>query len=477
MLGPAMTPSGGPGALLVSVEPVAVELGERFTHAGQQLYLVGGSVRDTLMGRPPTNELDFATDAHPEETIRLLQGWARGISLQGIRFGTVGAKRDGTVLEITTFRKEVYPADDRHPGVTFAADLEIDLSRRDFTVNAMAVKLPEREFVDPFGGVRALASRTLDTPLDPEVAFQDDPLRMLRAARFAARLELAPAARVVKAMRWMADRLSIVSAERIQKELSLLVTSPDPSAGLNLMVETGLADVILPELPALRVQQDPVHRHKDVLRHTVAVVARTDADDLELRLAALLHDIGKPATRQFTEDGVSFHHHEVVGARMAEARLRELRYPNDVIDDVTQLIALHLRFHSYKEGWTDAALRRYIRDVGGPGPQLDRLNQLVRADCTTRNEARAKALAALQDDLELRIARLIEEESLEQLRPPLDGNQVMEHLRIRPGREVGEALRYLLEQRIERGPIEGDEAYRLLDEWAAEHGLGEKGER
>jgi poly(A) polymerase len=475
MLEPAMTPPGAPGAPLVPVDPVAMLLGERFAQAGHQLYLVGGSVRDTLMGRPPSNELDFATSAHPEATIRLLQGWARGISLQGIRFGTVGAKRDGTTLEITTFRKEVYPEDDRHPGVTFAEDLEVDLSRRDFTVNAMAVRLPQREFVDPFGGVRALAARTLDTPLDPEVAFQDDPLRMLRAARFAARLELTPAPRVVAAMRSMAGRLSIVSPERIQKELSLLLTSPDPSAGLDLMVEAGLADVMLPELPALRLEQDPVHRHKDVLRHTIAVVARTDADDLKLRLAALLHDIGKPRTRRFTPEGVQFHHHEVEGARMAGERLQALRYPNDVIDDVTQLIALHLRFHSYKEGWTDAALRRYIRDAGGPGAQLDRLNQLVRADCTTRNEAKAKALAALQDDLELRIARLIEEESLEQLRPPLDGNQVMRHLRINPGREVGEALGYLLELRIERGPIDEEEAYGLLDQWAADNGLGGEG--
>jgi len=436
-----MTPPDESGAPLLPVDPVAVELGERFAHAGHQIYLVGGSVRDLLMGRPATGELDFATDAHPETTIRILHGWAKGIALQGIRFGTVGAKRADRMLEITTFRKEMYPEDDRHPHVTFAEDLEVDLSRRDFTVNAMAVGLPGRGFVDPFGGVKALAARTLDTPLSPEISFGDDPLRMLRAARFASRLDLTPAARVVGAMRSMAGRLEIVSAERIQKELSLLLQAPDPAAGLTLVVETGLADVFLPELPALRLEQDPVHRHKDVLRHTFAVVARCDADDLTLRLAALLHDVGKPATREFTSEGVQFHHHEVVGARMAEARLRALRYSNDVVRDVTDLVALHLRFHSYKEGWTDAALRRYIRDAGGPGPQLDRLNQLVRADCTTRNEAKAKALAALQDDLELRIARLIEEESLERLRPPLDGNQVMEHLRVKPGRivEIGRA--------------------------------------
>jgi poly(A) polymerase len=465
MLDHAMTPSDRPGATRVPVDPVAVELGERFAAAGHQLYLVGGSVRDTLMGLPPTGELDFATDAHPEETVRLLQGWGRNIYLQGIRFGTVGAKRKDVRLEVTTFRKEVYPEDDRHPRVTFGGELDVDLSRRDFTVNAMAVRLPGGEFVDPFGGVRALAARTLDTPLDPHVSFGDDPLRMLRAARFAARLDLTPAARVVGAMREMAPRLEIVSTERVQKELSLLLMAPDPSAGLLLVVETGLAAVFLPELPALQLEQDPVHRHKDVLRHTLAVVHTCDADDLELRLAALLHDIGKPATRRFTADGVQFHHHEVEGARMAAERLRTLRYPNDVIERVSQLVALHLRFHSYKEGWTDAALRRYIRDAGGPGRQLDRLNALVRADCTTRNQAKAKALAALQDDLELRIARLIEEESLEQLRPPLDGTQVMARLGLPPGRAVGEALAYLLELRIERGPIDEEEAYRLLDGW------------
>jgi poly(A) polymerase len=472
MLGHAMTPQPQPGAALVPVDPVAAELGERFSAAGHKLYLVGGSVRDTVMARPPSGELDFTTDAHPEETIRLLQGWARAIALQGIRFGTVGAKKDGAHLEITTFRKEVYPADDRHPNVTFGVDLDVDLSRRDFTVNAMAVRLPAGEFVDPFGGVRALAARSLDTPLDPHVSFGDDPLRMLRAARFAARLGLTPAPRVVEAMREMAPRLAIVSAERIQKELSILLQAPDPTPGLRLIVDTGLADGFIPELTALRLEQDPVHRHKDVLAHTFAVVERCDAEDLELRLAALLHDVGKPATRAFTADGVQFHHHEVVGARMAAERLRALRYSNEVIEHVTQLVALHLRFHSYKEGWTDAALRRYIRDAGGPGQQLDRLNALVRADCTTRNQAKAKALAALQDDLELRIARLIEEESLDQLRPPLDGTQVMARLGVAPGRVVGEALAHLLELRIERGPISEDEAIELLDAWASERGLG-----
>jgi len=419
------------------------------------------------MQRPARHELDFATNARPEETTRVLQGWGGRPSLQGVRFGTVGTHKDGVVIEITTFRKEVYPEDDRHPNVVFGSDLQEDLSRRDFTMNAMAVRLPEREFVDPFGGVRDLAARLLDTPLDPETSFTDDPLRMLRAARFVATLHVTPAPRVVQAMGALADRLEIVSSERIRDELSRLLLAGQPAGGLDLALGTGLADRFLPELPALRLEQDPVHRHKDVLQHTLVVVERCEPD-LVLRLAALLHDIGKPATRQFTTEGVQFHHHEVVGARMAEQRLRALRYPNDVVADVTRLIEMHLRFHGYREGWSDAALRRYVRDAG---PLLDRLNQLVRADCTTRNAERAKRLAALQDDLELRIARLAAEENLAALRPPLDGVEIMERLGIGPGPLVGEAREYLLEQRIERGPIEREEAYRLLDEWAGERGL------
>jgi poly(A) polymerase len=451
----------------LEVHPVAVELGERFATAGYQLYLVGGAVRDVLLSRPSRGELDFATDAKPEEIIRVVSGWAERKYLQGIRFGTVGVKRAGLDVQITTFRQEVYPEDDRHPEVTFASDLEVDLSRRDFTVNAMAVRLPDREFIDPFGGVRDLAAKRLDTPLDPEISFGDDPLRMLRAARFVAGLELAPTARVVKAMREMAARLEIVSAERIRDELSKLFLTSVPSRGLTLIVETGLAEHFIPEIPALKLEQDPVHRHKDVLKHTLVVVDRCEAD-LTLRLAALLHDIGKPETKRVTEEGVQFHHHEVVGARMAEARLRELRYPNDVVADVTKLVEMHLRFHSYRLGWTDAAVRRYVREAG---PLLDRLNQLVRADCTTQNPFRAKQLGALQDELELRIARLAEQENLQKIRPPLDGDEVMARLGIEPGPLVGEALRFLLEERLERGPIDKDEAYRLLDEWAKERGL------
>jgi poly(A) polymerase len=461
-MAPAKPKPTAPGATL-DVHPLAVELGERFRTGGYELYLVGGAVRDTLIGHPSRDELDFATDAKPDATIEILRGWADTKYLQGIKWGTVGARKAPVQLEITTFRKEAYTEDDRHPHVTFTSELEVDLSRRDFTVNAMAVRLPEREFVDPFGGVRDLAAKRLDTPLDPEISFGDDPLRMLRAARFVPALGLTPAPRVTEAMARMAPRLQIVSAERIRDELSRLLQLPQPSAGLELIVSTGLADHFLPELPALRLEQDPVHRHKDVLRHTFVVVEKVDHEVLALRLAALLHDIGKPATRAFTEDGVQFHHHEVVGARMAEARLRALRYPNDVVAEVVKLVEMHLRFHSYRLGWNDAAVRRYVRDAG---PLLDPLNQLVRADCTTRNQEKAKALAALQDDLELRIARLAEEENLERIRPPLDGNEVMERLGVRPGPVVGEALDHLLDLRLERGPIEKEEAYRLLDEWA-----------
>jgi poly(A) polymerase len=458
----------GPMGTVVDVDPLATELGERFRAAGFQLYLVGGAVRDVLLQRLVGDNLDFATDAEPEQTLMVLRGWGDRRYLQGIKWGTVGARAGEHLIEITTFRKELYREDDRHPTVTFSDRLEVDLSRRDFTVNAMAVRLPEGEFIDPFGGVRDLAAKVLDTPLEPDVSFSDDPLRMLRAARFVASLGLRPAPRVVEAMERMADRLLIVSPERVRDELSRLLLAPDPAAGLALIVDTGLAQRFLPELPALQLEQDPVQRHKDVLRHTFAVVARCEPR-LVLRLAALLHDIGKPATRAFTEDGVQFHHHEVVGARMAEARLKALRYPNDVVADAVKLVEMHLRFHTYRMGWNDAALRRYVRNAGD---LLDPLNQLVRADCTTRNPAKAKALADLQDDFELRIARLAVEENLQQIKPPLDGNEIMERLGLPPGRLVGEAREFLLNERIERGPIEKDDAYALLDAWAKEKGLG-----
>ncbi len=449
------------GALL-EVPPVAKELGERFRLAGHELYLVGGVVRDLLLHRPH-GDLDFATDALPRETLSVLRGWPDRHYLVGVKYGTVGARKGDQTFEITTFRQEVYAEEHRKPAVTFGKDVETDLSRRDFTVNAMAVRLPEGEFVDPFGGVKHLATKRLDTPLDPEISFGDDPLRMLRAARFASQLELEPAPRVLEAIERMRERLRIVSAERISDELSKLLQGAKPSKGLELVVRTALAEEFLPELPALRLEQDPVQRHKDVLHHTYAVVEKCDPRDLTLRLAALLHDVGKPATREIGADGVSFHHHEVVGARMARERLQTLRYPGHVVEDVVHLVEMHLRFHGYSE-WSDSAVRRYVRDAG---PLLDRLNQLTRADCTTQNPLKAKQLEALQDDLEERIARLAEEENVEQMRPPLDGNQIMEHLGLAPGPAVGRAREHLMELRLDRGPLDDEEAYRLLDEWWA----------
>jgi poly(A) polymerase len=452
----------------LEIDPLAKELGDRFQAAGNALYLVGGVVRDLVIGRlTPVTNFDFATDALPAETSRLLRGWAEAQYLVGVRFGTVGARRHGTLVEITTFREERYQEDERKPAVSFAKDIQTDLSRRDFTINAMAVRLPDGEFIDPFEGVKDLAAKRLDTPLDPEIAFSDDPLRMLRAARFVSQFGVTPVPRVVEAIERMRERLRIVSAERIREELEKLLLGESPGDGLALLVETGLAEEFLPELPALQLEQDPVHRHKDVLRHTFAVIERLEPDPV-LRLAGLLHDIGKPSTREITPEGVSFHHHEVVGARMAEERLRELRYPNAVVEDVRKLVELHLRFHGFGEGWTDAAVRRYVRDAG---PLLDKLNQLTRADCTTRDPKRAERFALLQDELEERIARLAEQENLDAMRPTLDGRQVMERLGLEPGPLVGGALAFLMEIRMERGEIPEDEAYELLEAWAKERGI------
>ena len=458
-----------PGApTRIDVEPVLRELGERFRSVGHELYLVGGAVRDRFLGRSrPDEEVDLATDALPDQTIEIIRSWSDTRHLGGVRFGTVGARKDGRLYEITTFRQEVYPEEERKPAVTFGTDVVVDLSRRDFTVNATAVRLPEGDFLDPFGGLKALAAKVLDTPLHPETAFTDDPLRMLRAARFASTLDFVPAPRVVRAMRAMRERLAIVSAERIQQELTRLLLGAHPAKALEILCDTGLAEQFIPELPALRLEQDPVHKHKDVLRHTFAVVEQC-RPDLVLRLAALLHDVGKPKTRRITPDGVQFHHHEAVGARMAEERLRALRYPNDVVEEVHKLVEMHLRFHTYGMGWTDRAVRSYVRDAG---PLLDKLNQLTRADCTTANKFKAKQLAAAQDELEQRIARLAMEENLDAMRPPLDGNQVMEHLGIPPGPLVGKALAYLMEIRLERGPVPDEEARALLDEWARDQGL------
>jgi poly(A) polymerase len=444
----------------------AAPLAERFAAAGFTLYLVGGIVRDLLLGRELAGHLDFdlTTDARPEDTKRIVAGWADAVWTQGERFGTIGLKRGERAFEITTHRAEAYLPDSRKPEVVFADRIEADLSRRDFTVNAMAIDLEGLQLVDPFDGTADLAAGRLRTPLPPEESFGDDPLRMLRAARFIAGYGLKPDPELVAAATSMADRLSIVSAERIRDELDKLLVVADPSDGLWFVVDTGLADHFLPELPQMRVEQDPIHRHKDVLAHTIAVVAKTRPRRI-VRLSALLHDVGKPRTREFGPKGVSFHHHEVVGARMARERMKALRYPKDDIEAVSRLVFLHLRFHTYAMGWTDSAVRRFVRDAG---PLLDDLIELTRCDCTTRNARRAATLAKRMDDLEARIAVLSEEEELASLRPDLDGAQVMAHLGIEPGRDVGEALAFLLEARIDEGPLGEDEAYRRLDAWWAE---------
>ncbi|MGH9001617.1 MAG: CCA tRNA nucleotidyltransferase [Acidimicrobiia bacterium] len=452
--------------LLAAGSPLQ-DLAGRFRAAGRSLYLVGGSVRDALLGRVRTDkdDLDLTTDARPDEIEALVGGWADHVWLQGKAFGTVGCSRGDLNLEITTFRAEVYRPESRKPNVVFADDLDTDLSRRDFTVNAMALALGDDDptLVDPFAGLEDLVvHRRLRTPLDPETSFLDDPLRMLRAARFIAAHGLEPDPALTAAVHELKGRLEIVSAERIADELSKLLVVPDPSPGLWFLVETGLAGEFLPELPALALEQDPVHRHKDVLAHTIAVVAKT-RPELEVRLAALLHDVGKPKTRSFGSDGVSFHLHDVVGARMAAERLRALRFPNHVVDAVTELVALHLRFHTYKMGWTDRAVRRYVRDAG---PYLTQLNELVRCDCTTRNQAKAKALSKRMDDLERRITELRAQEELDSIRPALDGNQVMAILGLPPGRVVGEALAMLLEARLDEGPMSEEDATARLRAWA-----------
>ena len=454
-------------AELVAVYPVAEELARRMVDAGHEIYLVGGTVRDTLL-HGPTHDLDFATSAPPEETERVLRGWADSIWLTGARFGTVSAAKGGWHLEITTFRADVYEPGSRHPEVTYGRDIEADLARRDFTCNAMAVRLPEPRFVDPFGGLADLRAGLLRTPIDAESSFGDDPLRMVRLARFAAVLGADADEPARKAASVMAAQLDGISRERIRVELDKLITAPEPRRGMDLLCDTGLADRFLPEVPALRMERDPLHHHKDVYAHTMAVVESCPRDDRVLRLAALLHDIGKPATREFHPDGrVTFHHHEVVGARMARERMRALTYAKDDIEAVADLVYLHLRFHGYSDqAWSDAAVRRYVRDAGST-VQLERLNTLTRADVTTRNKAKARRLAEAMDDLEARIARLDAEEQLAQIRPPLDGNQIMAHLGLPPGPVVGRAREMLLEARLDRGPMTEQEAYRLLDEWAA----------
>ena len=460
---------------LLRIAPVADELAARFTAAGHCLYLVGGSVRDALLGRLGT-DLDFTTDARPDAIGAILAGWADAVWDTGIAFGTVGATRAGIQCEITTYRADRYDRVSRNPDVIFGDTVEGDLARRDFTVNAMAVQLPLRDhgrFVDPHGGMAALARGELDTPATPEESFADDPLRMLRAARFVSQLGFTLAPRVREAMVAMAGEIRRITIERVSAELSKLLLGANPRAGVELMVDTGLAEYVLPEVPAMRLEIDEHHQHKDVYTHSLTVLEQAitleDGEpDLVLRLAALLHDIGKPATRRHEPaGGVSFHHHEVVGAKMARKRLRALRYPTRVIDDVATLVFLHLRFHGYGGGeWTDSAVRRYVTDAGD---LLPRLNKLVRADCTTRNRRKAVALQRTYDDLESRIERIRAEEDLAAVRPDLDGNAIMELLGLPPGPLVGHAWRHLKEVRLDRGPLSREQAEAELRQWAQDN--------
>jgi poly(A) polymerase len=442
------------------------QIAARLAEGGHRTSLVGGSVRDALLDRD-IDDVDLTTDARPDEIEAAVRPWADAVWVQGKQFGTIGCEKNGETFEITTFRADVYMPDSRKPEVSFSDDVETDLSRRDFTVNAMAIALDDPNLVDPFGGLGDLAARRLRTPLTPEVSFGDDPLRMLRAARFSATLQFAPDDELVQAIEAMRDRLSIVSAERIRDELSKLLVAADPSPGLWLIARTHLADEFLPELNKMQLEQDPIHRHKDVLAHTIAVVGKT-SPRLRIRLAALMHDVGKPRTRGFGPSGVTFHHHEVVGARMARERLVALRYSNDMVEDVTKLVELHLRFHTYRMGWTDSAVRRYVRDAGD---LLDDLNELTRCDCTTRDARKAAALGRRMDELEARIAELAAQEELSKIRPPLDGNAVMKFLGVPPGPVIGRALGYLLDLRLDEGPLTEEEAYRRLAAWAAEQGI------
>ncbi|GAB3950517.1 CCA tRNA nucleotidyltransferase [Streptomyces sparsus] len=464
---------------LLRVSPVADDLARLFRAAGFTLALVGGSVRDALLGRLG-NDLDFTTDARPEQVLAIVRPWADAVWDVGIAFGTVGCRKaggaDGEVqdyqIEITTYRSEAYDRTSRKPEVSYGDSIEQDLVRRDFTVNAMAVALPEKTFIDPHDGLRDLASRVLRTPGTPQESFSDDPLRMMRAARFAAQLDFDVDEQVLAAMKSMAERIEIVSAERVRDEFNKLVLSDNPRKGLRILVDTGLAERVVPEIPALRLERDEHHRHKDVYEHSLTVLEQaidleTEGPDLTLRLAALLHDIGKPRTRRFEKDGrVSFHHHEVVGAKMTKKRMTALKYSNELVRDVSRLVELHLRFHGYGTGeWTDSAVRRYVRDAG---PLLDRLHKLTRSDCTTRNKRKATALSRAYDGLEERIARLQEQEELDAIRPDLNGNEIMAVLDVGPGPQIGQAYQYLLELRLEHGPMTREAAEAALKEWWAQ---------
>jgi poly(A) polymerase len=474
-----ISPEQGKAAqgLLRTYAPLAAELGELFAQAGHEIALVGGPVRDVFLGRRPS-DLDLTTDAIPEEILAITKRWADKTWTVGIEFGTVGLRKGKMVFEITTYRSEHYQRGSRKPAVKYGTSLTDDLVRRDFTINAMAARLPSYELVDPFGGLAALKEKVIRTPGPPTTSFEDDPLRILRAARFAARLGFTVSPDVLDAMGSMADRLSIVSVERIADELTKLMLTPDPAYGLDLLVENSVASVVLPELPALRMEADEHHRHKDVYQHSLTVLTQAIAleprygleGDLVLRLAAILHDIGKPRTRSLLPGGkVAFHHHDVVGAKMARKRLTELRFPKDVIADVSKLIELHLRFHGYGDGeWTDSAVRRYVRDAG---PLLTRLHALTRADCTTRNARKAARLAASYDALEARIEELREQEELDKIRPELSGEDIMAVLGLTPGPLVGKAWNYLLELRLTDGVVGRERATAELLAWAEGEGI------
>lgn len=470
-------------AHLAPLLPVLTELGDRFAAGGHELALVGGPVRDAFLART-SGDLDFTTSASPEETEAILADWGDAHWGMGREFGTIGARKGADTVEVTTYRADAYDGTTRKPVVAFGDNLQDDLVRRDFTVNAMALRLPDLDLVDPYGGVIDLAARRLRTPSAPEVSFSDDPLRMMRAARFVAQLGLVPAPEVLTAMTEAAGTLQIVSAERIRDELVKLVLGEDPVAGLRVLVDTGLADQMLPELPALRLEIDEHHRHKDVYEHSLTVLEQAidlegvpgpgsdeqdhpvPRPDLVLRLAALLHDIGKPRTRRFEDKGgVSFHHHDVVGAKLAAKRLKALRFDKATTQSVARLVELHLRFHGYGDGqWSDSAVRRYVTDAG---PHLQRLHRLTRADCTTRNQRKATRLRRAYDDLEVRIDELLEQEELGKVRPDLDGNEIAEVLGIAPGPALGEAYRHLLQVRLDEGPLDKQEAARRLRTWWA----------
>ena len=441
-----------------------------FRDAGFKLFLVGGTVRDLMLDRNVEGlDFDLTTDAHPDETKALLAGWSDALWTQGERFGTIGARKGNRVYEITTHRAEAYSPDSRKPDVQFSKDITQDLSRRDFTINSMALDVTQEspELIDPFNGLPDLMAKVLRTPLSPEISFSDDPLRMMRAARFISGLGVIPVPALTAAVKSMNERITIVSAERIRDELDRLIVTARPSLGLWFLVDNGLSQHFLPELAAMQLEQDPIHRHKDVLTHTLAVIENVQPDapcDFRItRLAALFHDVGKPKTRSIRPGkGVTFYHHEAVGARMTRERMRKLRYSVQDIETVSELVALSARFHTYQMGWTDAAVRRYVRDAGS---HLADLNVLTRSDCTTRNEKKVEALARRMSELEQRIKELTASEELAAMRPEMDGSQVMEFLAIQPGRHIGDALEFLMEIRIEEGLLGDEEIRRRLKVW------------